>query len=234
MFAYVRYQLISYLQSFRIIPPAALYFIWVFILYAYKNVPILSSYGASSVAIYLAATWMTMSMFTLEEESEKHILFFYLESKVKYLIGKWLTLLVLTLPLLVFAIFFPVVSNSFRGNMSFEIYILAIYSHIGFAFFGILVGTLFSATALSSKKYAWLSAALVIVLSISSKSVLEIAPFYKWISWVFPPVFQVIEHMEGGSEILLKERMVVDVIHVLTYCFVLAMGLVYLFRKKES
>lgn len=216
------------------IPPATFYLVWITILYAYKNVPILSSYGASSIAIYLIMAWITMSMFTLEELSEKHILFFQLGSKLKYLIGKWLSILVMMIPLILLAIFFPILADIFRGNMSIELYAVALYSHVVFSLFGIIVGTLFSATQYASKKYAWLSAVLLIVLSISTKSVIEIVPLYKWIAWIFPPVFQVIEHMEGGDEILSRETMVFDVSFVFIYIIAATAGLVWLYRKKES
>ena len=172
MSAFIRYQLISFVRSLKFIPPFVIFFVWVFILYAYKNVPILSSYAASSIAMYLIMTWITMSVFTLEEESEKHILISHLKRKAGYLFGKWLTILVVMIPLLLFAIFFPIITESFRGNMSVRLYAYAFYSHLIFMAFGILVGTLFSATKLATKKYAWLSSVFIIVVSLSSKSII--------------------------------------------------------------
>ena len=233
MSAFIRYQLISFVRSLKFIPPFAIFFVWVFILYAYKNVPILSSYGASSIAMYLIMTWITMSIFTLDEESEKHILISHLKRKVSYLFGKWLTILVIMMPLLLFAIFYPIFTESFKGDMSLKLYVYAFYSHLSFMTFGILVGTLFSATKLATKKYAWLSSVLIIVVSLSSKSIIEISSFFKWIMWIFPPVFKVIGYMEGEDQVLLNTSVIIDSVFVAIYLIIVAVMLVSLFRKKE-
>lgn len=207
---------------------------WIIILYAYKNVPILSSYGVSSIAMYVTMTWVTMSIFALEGDSEKHLLFFQLGGKRKYLIGKWLTILMIMIPYLVIALFFPIVTNSFNGSMTVLLYTISIFSHIIFSMFGILAGTLFAATKLSGKKTAFLSAVCVIVMSIASKSIIELVPFMKWILWMLPPVFQVIEHMEGGRDLVLQESLIVDSIFVMVYLVVVTAVLIPLFIKKES
>ncbi|KAA9023974.1 hypothetical protein [Niallia endozanthoxylica] len=72
---FVIYQLIGFIRSLKFIPPTVFFLTWIFILYAYNNAPILSSYGVSSIALYLVMTWITMTIFTLEADSEKHILF---------------------------------------------------------------------------------------------------------------------------------------------------------------
>lgn len=51
---------------------------------------------------------------------------------------------------------------------------------------------------------------------------------------MLPPVFKVIEHMEGGDEILLRESMMLDTFFVFAYLFIGATILIPLFRKKES
>lgn len=233
MQAFIRYQFVSLVRSLKFIPPATFFFAWIFILYAYDHVPILSSYGVSSIAVYLAGTWLTMVIFTLEEESEKHILFLNLGSKVTFLLGKWLTILIVMFPLLLFAIFYPIAAKSFNDEMSLVLYGFTFYSHFVFLAFGLLIGTLFSATKLATKKYAWLSAVLAIVVSLAALSILELADVFNWILWIFPPVFKVIAHMEGKSVLLLKETLLKDSLFVLGYILIGAMTNIYLFRKKE-
>lgn len=234
MSAFVRYQLISFVRSLKFIPPVVIFLAWVFILYAYKGVPILSSYAVTSIAMYLIMTWITMSIFTLDAESEKHILISHLRRKVNYLLGKWLTILIVIIPLLLFAIFFPIIAGSFKGFMSIKLYAFAIYSHLVLSTFGILVGTLFSATKLATKKYAWLSAVFIIVISLASKSIIDIAMFFKWILWVFPPVFKVIGYMEGEDQVLINKSLILDSMFVIAYLIMGVAMLVPLFRKKES
>lgn len=231
MSAFVRYELLNFIRSLKFIPSSVLYLTWVFIMYAYKNVPILSSYGASSIALYLTMTWMAMAMFTMEEEGEKHILFAHLGSKSKYLRGKWLAIFISMIPLMLFAIFFPILTGSFKGGMTSEYYVLALFCHVVFGIFGVLVGTLFSATRFATKKYAWLSAVFVLVCSLASKSLIETAAFLKWILWLFPPVVYVIEHM--GNEFIVNKEFWIDMIFVILYILLAAQIIVWLFLKKE-
>ncbi len=175
-----------------------------------------------------------MSIFTLDEESEKHILISHLRSKLSYLYGKWLTLLVIIIPLLLFAVFFPIITESFKGNMSLKLYIFTFYSHLVFVLFGIIVGTLFSATTFATKKYAWLSSVFIIVVSLASKSIIEIMAFAKWILWVFPPVFKVVGYTEDDNPLLINKYILFDSVFVVIYLFVAAAILVPLFLRKEG
>lgn len=129
--------------------------------------------------------------------------------------------------------FFPIITESFKGHMSLMLYTYALYSHLSFIVFGILVGTLFSATKLATKKYAWLSAVFIIVVSLASKSIAEISLFFKWILWIFPPVFNVIGIMEGEDQILFNTSILIDSFFVLLYISIGAFILVFLFEKKR-
>lgn len=162
--------------------------------------PILSSYAISSIALYFIMTWITMSIFTLDEESEKHILISHLKSKVSYIFGKWLAVFAMMVPLFLFALYYPIIIGSFKGDMSLDLYAFAFYSHFAFSAFGILVGTFFSATKLATKKYTWLSAALIIFVSIATKSIIKISSLFQWVLWIFPPVNKVIKYMDESDQ----------------------------------
>ncbi|MBP2242809.1 hypothetical protein J2Z40_003390 [Cytobacillus eiseniae] len=232
MTAFIRYELMSFIRSLKFIPPAVLYLAWIFILYAYKNVPVLSSYGVSSICLYLTMTWIAMVMFSLEVESEKHILFTHLRSKERFLCGKWLTCLIVMVPIMLFAIFFPIITGSFNEGMKGDYYALAFFSHIVFAILGILVGSLFSATFLATRKYAWLSAVFFLVCSLASKALIETLEILKWIVWIFPPVFKIIDHM--SNDFIGNMSFWFDNIFVFIYIIFSTFILIYLFLKKEK
>lgn len=176
---------------------------------------------------------MTLGHFTLEEESEKHILFFQLGSKLKFLLGKWLSLLIVMIPLFLYAMLYPIIGNLFKGELTFGVAALSIFSHLVFCVFGILIGTLFSATNYSVKKYAWLSAVLVIVVSLAQAAMIDSLPVLHWVLWLFPPVFKIINHMEGEVNIVLLNSLGYDIMFVAGYIMVIAIGIIYLFKRKE-
>lgn len=231
--ALIRYQTICFIRSMTFIPPVFIYLAWIFILYAYKNTPILSSYGVSSIALYFCMTWIMMAIFSLETESEKHILFTHLAGKKKYLIGKWLTAFICMLPLALFAILYPLAAGSFHGEMTAGLLTMAIYSHSVFAIFGIIVGTLFTATTLAMKKYAWLSAVFVLVVSLAAKPLVEAISVLKWLIWIFPPIFRVIGYMGDEDIIIVDQGFMIDLLLVVLYLTVFLGLSIFLFIKKE-
>ncbi|MFB6465392.1 hypothetical protein ACE38V_01095 [Cytobacillus sp. Hz8] len=233
MAVFIRYQLKSYIRSLKFIPPVTVFLGWVFILYAYKNVPILSSYAVSSIALYLTMAWIAMTIFTLEEESEKHILFLQLGSKRLFFVGKWLACFIVAFPLFLFAEFYSIVMRNFHGSLSGIHYGLSIYSHWMLAIFGIMVGTLFSATRFALKKYAWLGAVLVLVISLAYESLAEFGVWAKVVLWVFPPVLFVISYLSGGDTVSLGGHFWWDQAIVVGYGLIGGVLLVWLFLRKE-
>lgn len=201
MTGFIRYQFISYIRSLKMIPPITAFCAWIFVLYAYSGVAILSSYAVTSITIYLVMTWLTMSAFSIEEESERYILFVQLDSKNRYLWGKWTICLIFAILFMVLAILYPIMMNSFKGTIRPIHLGLAIYSHFLLAWFGILVGTFFSVTSFATRKYAWLSAMLVIVVSISYEGIVEKISLLKWGLIIFPPVTHVINYSNGDDTI---------------------------------
>lgn len=233
MQGFIRYQFTSYIRSLKIIPPATVFCIWLFLLYAYSNVPILSSYAVSSMAIYLIMTWLTMTVFSMEEEIEKNMLFVQLTSKTRYLYGKWGICFLFAVLFMALAILYPIVLDSFKGPIR-SIHIgLSIYSHLILAWFGILIGTVFSITSFSAKKYSWLSALLVLTISLSYEGLVEKISMLKWGLLLFPPVTHVLSLLKDDETIQLDGDFWQLAIWVLFYSIIGAVVVVRMFLRKE-
>lgn len=233
MSAFIRYQIINSIRSLRLIPPACLLILWIAILYAYKHVPVLSSYAISSIAMLLISSWMTMVLFSLEEESEKHILLSNLGDKRLYLLGKWLAAGSLIVPLLLFAVFYPIVLQNFKIKVSMLHYFLSFYSHITLALIGILVGTVFSATKLARKKHSWLSAVFVLAVAISYEAIVQTYGALKWILSLFPPVTRVIIYLNQGDDAGLDGLFWFDFLFVIGYLLCAVLLTMRLFLRNE-
>lgn len=232
--AFIQYQLLNYIRSLKFIPSFTVFGVWIFILYAYKNVPILSSYAVSSIAIYLTMCWVGLTLFSLEEDSEKHILFAAIMKKELFLLGKWLTALILFIPLFLLAEFFPIFTNSFKGDVSLSHYGLSFYSHLLLALLGLFVAGLFSLTNFAVKRYAWLSAVFVLVVSLAERSIIEAFSFSKWILWIFPPALKVIQPLSGDDFIVLGKEFLVNLIMIIFYLIAGYAVLLKLFLKRHQ
>lgn len=233
MIGFIHYQFKSYIRSLKIIPPFTVFAGWIFILYAYSGVPILNSYAVSSIAIYLVMTWVAMSSFSIEEETEKNLLFVQLNSKRRYLWGKWTICLVFVFLFMVISILYPILMDNFKGAIK-PIHIgLSLYSHLILAWFGVLVGSFFSVTSFATKKYAWLSAMLVLVVSISYEGLVEKVSVLKWGLLFLPPVTSVIKYLNVGDKLELENQFWLLAAWAIVYSFLGTILVVKLFLKKE-
>ncbi|WP_458413733.1 hypothetical protein ACNQFZ_02200 [Schinkia sp. CFF1] len=144
-----------------------------------------------------------MNVFSLEDESEKHILYVNLGGKRRYFSGKFIVCFIFIIGLTLFSHLYPIVTDSFRGEVQLLHHFLSLYSHIVLGILGAILGAFFSSTYISGTRNAWLLAALVIVLSIGYESIVESMPYLKWLFVILPPVTSVISDLSTGDDILL-------------------------------
>ncbi|WP_144510735.1 hypothetical protein [Bacillus sp. FJAT-22090] len=234
MTGFIRYQFMSYIRSFKIIPPLTLFVIWVIIFYAYRGLPIISSYAVTSTVIYLTITWIAMNIFSMEEETEKQMLFIQLGNKSRYLWGKWTICFLTSLLLMLFAISYPLLMSNFKGTIQPIQVLLSVYCHTFLSVFGILVGSFSSITSFTMKKYTWLIAVLVIVLSISYEGIVEKLPLLKWVLFIFPPVVNVIKSMGDDETVHIGTDFWIMLIWTITYTIIGFFIIGKLFLRKES
>ncbi|WP_052343681.1 hypothetical protein [Bacillus massiliigorillae] len=189
MKSFVIYQLKNYIRSLIFIPPVVLYICWVGILYAYSTLDVLNSYANSAVVLYVILTWISMNIFRLEEETEKHILLVHLRQKEYFLYGKWITCIVMMIPLVLTAHFYPILTNSFQAELISSDHILSIYSHVGLGVLGVITGSFFGGTNITRTRYVWLLSALTVTASFAHSQIVELLPNgFSWLLWVLPPL----------------------------------------------
>lgn len=233
MQGFIKYQFKSYIRSFKIIPPAATFLIWIVVLYHYSGVEILSSYAVSSIVLYLVTTWIAMNLFSIEEEAEKSMLFVQV-GKVNYLLGKWMISFLIALALTLFSIFYPILLGSFKETVQPIHLGLSIFIHLLFAIFGILVGSFSSITSFIPKRYTWLSAVLIIAITLSYEGIVEKLSFLKWLLLIFPPVVNVINFFEPDDLNYFGKEFWIFSSFAIIYSIIAFSALVKLFLRNES
>lgn len=193
MIAYIQYQFKNYLRSYQFIPPMMIFVIWIFLQYLYNEQPILSSYASSCLGLFIITCWLTLNILNLESLNEKYLLFIQLESKLKYLIAKWLFIFLINCVLIVFSIIYALLLGSFKNQISFKQGVLAILLHLIVCMICILISTLIKNLNVISKKYMWLLISLIGVVSILRPILIQSYPFIKYILWLIPPIGDLIK-----------------------------------------
>ncbi len=235
MNSFIVYQLKNYIRSLIFIPPVALYLCWVSIQYAYTTADVLSSYANSAVVLYIILTWISMNIFRLEEEAEKHILLVHLKQKEHFLYGKWLTCIVMMLPLAVFAHFYPIVADSFMVPVTSTSHILSLYCHIGLGSLGIMTGSFFAGTNIAKARYIWLLSALTVTASLAHSQLVELLPSgLSWILWILPPLRFLYEPLKAGSMDALPPGFLASFCMAMFYLLIAGIVVLKMFMKKEK
>ncbi len=234
MIGFIKYQLLSYIRSYRFIAPVASYIAWVILTYTYSGVPILSSYATTSLALFIIMTWVSMTVFSLEEISEKHILYTKLKRKQTYIRGKIVICMIITFCLFLFGLLYPLVMQSFAREMNSTHYGLSFYSHVSLGGFGVLVGAFISIPHLSASRYSWLLSALVVTVSIAHNGIVDRIPSLKWVLLIFPPVTNILTYLNAGDQLTIGGAFWFSVLGVLTYLLVSFIVIEKLFVKLEK
>lgn len=174
-----------------------------------------------------------MNLFSNEEESEKNILFVQV-GKVKYLIGKWIVSMLFAIVLMFFAICYPQLLDSFKEAVQPIHLGLSILIHLLLAIFGILVGSFSSITSFIPKRYTWLSAVLIIAITLSYDGIVEKLSLLRWVFIVFPPVVNVINFFEPDDLKHFGKEFWITSLFAVLYSIIAFHVLKKLFLKKES
>lgn len=235
MKSFILYQLKNHVRSLMFIPPVALYICWIGILYAYSTTDALGSYTNSAVILFVIATWISMNIFRLEEEAEKHILLVHLRQREHFLYGKWFACVMMIVPLIVFAHVYPIVTNSIARSITMTEHILSLYVHFGLAVLGILIGSFFCGTSMSKSRYVWLLCALTVTASFAYSQLVELLPkWLSWLLWLLPPIRFFYEPLKVSGSSELPAGLLASFSMAMFYILVVGVLVIKMFMKKEK
>lgn len=230
----IRFTLTDYFRSYRYIPPLTIYGAWVFILYAYKNVPVLSSYSVSSMVLYFVSAWIAMSVAGTEEGVQRQITLIHAGSRAKYLFSKAAASFIVTGGAGLYAIVLPILLDCFDKPVTSVHLVLAGGSHLLSALMGILAGLFFSTGRFAGKATTWLSLSFVLLLSLAYKSLEDLLPGgTEFLLLLLPPEYPLISLLGRGDDVSIDEAAIRCFAGILVY-LALGFGLIAILFKKQE
>lgn len=122
LLTFLKYENIKFIKSFQFIAPIFLYLIWVVGIYIYTDIPILSSYGSTSVGLYIISTWLTITNFKTDSINERYVFYIQLSSKLKYLIFKMTYIFLIVFTLNIISLFYPILLGNFDKSMTLNLF----------------------------------------------------------------------------------------------------------------
>ncbi|QUL52502.1 hypothetical protein KDC22_18810 [Paenibacillus tritici] len=221
----IGYFLRSYSVSQRFFGPVAGIVIAVLILYSYKPNPVMNSYSATAVFLFVACAWLGLSFLNHEHAVQKQVVIVQLRSARRYSIGAILTLALLTLLLDLVIVMYPNMNGSFNEPAGLGRIVLAFAGHALLGWLGITLSLYLQSSWVPKASYAAGMMLILIVLSISASKVAELVPG-PIVGVLLPPVFPVMDAMMNADALPVLS-VLRTYAHALVYILLLAGFYIY-------
>ena len=168
------------IRSYKFIAPYSVFVLIVVILYYYAGQSALSSFGTTSMLLLFISIWLNLITFDLESVEELQLLLTQLGRSL-YLTSKLIFNFLMTVPLIIFAIIYPLISLIFEHLPSFTEILIGIHAHIIISITAIILTALFKYSNFLSKKYSWLLLILTSLLAILKSNIIKEISTFKYI-----------------------------------------------------
>ncbi|WP_342561334.1 hypothetical protein NST84_16855 [Paenibacillus sp. FSL R7-0345] len=172
----IAYMLRSYTASQRFFAPVAALVISLLFLYTYKPNPVMGSYAATGVILFVCCAWMGISFLNHEQAVQRQVTVVHLRSSVKYSLGGILTLALLTLVLALLMVVYPVLTGSFAEPAGLYRMTVAYAGHLLLGMLGVSISLFLQASWVPKNSYATGLLLMILIISISGLKLAELIP----------------------------------------------------------
>ncbi|TYR81216.1 ABC transporter permease [Priestia megaterium] len=198
MIALIRYQFITYLKSYRYIPPLALYLISLIVTYTYAPNPIIDSFYNTAIYLFLLSAWFTISFFHAEDEKQERITRIHVTKKRTYFISKIVCVIIIGTILSGVSVLYPTVVGGFETKPTIHQLLLGYVLHWLFSVMGMSISLLFTRNITDSGNASWFGPALILVLTLAVAGVSYPYEGIQMLIYVLPPVTAIIHFINEG------------------------------------
>lgn len=229
----VIYQYKKFITAYQYIAPCMFFLTALIMLYFYSGQPILSSFASSAIILLFIMTWLTTIILNLENIEEQQLLFVQLNGKRKYILGKLVFSCLVSIPFILFAVAYPIVTMRFEQHLSVSnILFRNIHSHSISAIRNCFTLLLKVIQGLS-QKYRWLVLVLIYLISILKIPLIQNFSILKFILWVFPPVSELLSvYNKDVSQLLNMPFAILNVWFALYICVLITLIFVFVSRTE--
>ncbi|WP_379126759.1 hypothetical protein [Paenibacillus sp. sgz500958] len=200
MISLMSYLLKSYTRSQRYFGPLAGVVIAVLVLYSYKPNPIMNSYSATAVILFICCAAMGLSFLNHEQPVQRQVVIVHLRSARKHSIGAILSLLLVTLILDILIVIYPIATEQFPGPVGGYRLMLALVGHALLGLLGIAISLFLQSSWVSKASYATGLMLAVIILSIGGTQISDVlhGPLIP-LRFLLPPVAPLMNALMDGD-----------------------------------
>lgn len=234
MMALIAYLLRSYTRSQRYFAPFAGLVIAVLVLYSYKPNPVMNSYAATAVLLFIGCAWMGLSFLNHEYSVQTQITIVHLRSARKYTAGRLITLALLTSLLDLLIVIYPLVSDRFDEPAGGYRILLALAGHGLLGMLGIAIALYLQASWVKKSSHAVGILLAIIAISIGATKISSLLPA-QWLllALLLPPVSPVMDTLMNADTLPISD-VLLSFVHIFLYTAVLVALHIYLSGRKDN
>ncbi|WP_210610217.1 ABC transporter permease [Priestia flexa] len=199
MIALIRYHYLTYLKSYRYIPPLALYLILLIITYTYTPNPILDSFYNTSIYLFFTFSWVTISFMHAENSKQERITRLHVRKKSVYFISKLISIVVMAVVLSAVSIIYPIVFDMFSSMPTVKEQLFGYFLHLVSCLTSMSVSLLFTRHMLRTGNLSWFGPVFVLVLTLAVAGVPYPYEGLQMFIYLLPPIAAIINFISEDS-----------------------------------
>ncbi|WP_410510922.1 hypothetical protein PaeBR_12375 [Paenibacillus sp. BR2-3] len=229
MMPLISYLLKSYTRSQRYFAPLAGVVIAVLVLYSYRPNPVMNSYAASAVILFIGCASLGLSFLNHEHPVQRQLAIVHLRSARRYSMGGILALGILTLLFDVIIVMYPVITGQFSEPAGIYRIILALIGHALLGMLGVSLSLMLQSSWVPKRNHSTGLILGILILSIGGTQIsgLLTGPLLP-LRLLLPPVAPVMNALMDGDTLPVSS-MLSSFVHVLLYIALLMS--VYLYKS---
>ncbi len=212
--------------------------IFLYTMYSIKPLSIVSSFLITGVFLFLLTVWIGLTAVSGEDPTAEQLLLLRVKNEMSYYISKCIYILIIGLIANILCIVFPVIQNLLNGsdmftrNLTFFDCFNAFLLQSGCICVGTSLGSLFHPRVMKDRRLAILLTVFITILTLVKTALAEKAVFFKFISWLFPPVMNA-AGWYGNAEYFQLRQTILFTIHMIIYGCILFSIKTFLCRRNK-
>ena len=189
MISLLSYLHTCYIRSYRYVPPTFVFIVVIALVYSVVPNPVMSSYAFSLTFLFIISSVIGYTFIDIETSNQESVTLLHSSSITKLYVAKLLYCWLFTIPLALFALVYPVLTQSFDRNPTFEELGISFVFHTISSLLGVVVACWFSSKFIYSRLVSFLTLSLIIVITLAREGVETLLPDgIKKVMLLLPPL----------------------------------------------
>lgn len=165
-----------FMRSYRYGPATFVFFLGIIFVYSVVPNPVMASYAFSTTFLFIVSAVICYTLIDIETSNQESVTMLHSGSLLKLYISKLLYSWIFSVPLALYAVFFPAIFQKFDRNPSLEELCMSLLYHVASSWLGIALACWFSSKFIRSRVMSFLMLSVLIVITLSVQGIENFLP----------------------------------------------------------